>query len=247
MGADGTWTGAEGPAGPAGADGMDGAAGAAGADGAEGPAGPAGADGMDGGAGSGLSDTDPATVIGSGASAGTSTDASRSDHQHHLADGAVTQSKLSDSSVHTSKIADSAVTAAKIPNQEISHVKLGSSVAGVDQAAGRIQEADGAGAMRWADKAAGTDSGLAVSDDTPDRVGESGESAGTSATASRSDHKHQLAAGVERLVEQIPALGIKTNDIRIDDTSRERGRTTATDANHGFSVVHEERPAPDRR
>ena len=112
-----------------------------------------------GGSGPALSDAEPATVRGTGASAGTSADASRADHQHELADGAVTQVKLSDGSVHTSKIADGAVTAAKIPNQEIGHVKIGSSVGGQDQAAGRILEADGAGDVRWADKGGGSGGG----------------------------------------------------------------------------------------
>ena len=114
----------------------------------------------------------PETVRGTGASAGTSEDASRSDHQHNLADGAVTQPKLSDGSVHTSKIADLAVTAAKIPNQEISHVKLSSSVGGANQAAGRIQEATGSGGMRWADKGGGSgtsgDKLISIDFPTPD-------------------------------------------------------------------------------
>ena len=66
------------------------------------------------------------------------------------------KTKISDGAVHTSKIADNAVTAAKIPNQGIGHVKIGSTVAGVDQAAGRILEADGAGDVRWGDKGGGT-------------------------------------------------------------------------------------------
>ena len=43
-----------------------------------------------------------------------------------------------------------------IANQAIGHTKIGSSVGGVDQAAGRILEADGAGDVRWADKGGGT-------------------------------------------------------------------------------------------
>ena len=46
-----------------------------------------------------------------------------------------------------------------IANQAIGHTKLGSSVAGTDQAAGRILEADGAGDMRWADKGGGSGGG----------------------------------------------------------------------------------------
>ena len=42
-----------------------------------------------------------------------------------------------------------------IANQAIGHTKMGSSVGGVDQAAGRILEADGSGDMRWADKGGG--------------------------------------------------------------------------------------------
>ena len=42
-----------------------------------------------------------------------------------------------------------------IENHAISHLKLSSAVAGVNQAAERIQEADGAGGMRWADKGGG--------------------------------------------------------------------------------------------
>ena len=42
-----------------------------------------------------------------------------------------------------------------IANQAIGHVKLSSDVAGTNQAAGRIQEADGAGGMRWADQSGG--------------------------------------------------------------------------------------------
>ena len=42
-----------------------------------------------------------------------------------------------------------------IANQAIDHTKIGSTVAGVDQAAGRILEADGAGDVRWADQSAG--------------------------------------------------------------------------------------------
>ena len=115
-----------------------------------------------GGSGADLSDDTPESVTGTVSSAGTSTEASRSDHEHDLVDGAVTQVKLSDGSVHTSKIADGAVTAAKIPNQEIGHVKLGSSVGGQDQAAGRILEADGAGDVRWADKGGGSGGGGAA-------------------------------------------------------------------------------------
>ena len=145
------------------------------------------------GGGPDLSDADPSTVIGSGASPGTSADASRADHQHHLHDGAVTQvkisdlavseSKLADDAVATAKVADGAITAAKlaagvggsgtvttdapvsgdgsagdpvtIANQAIGHTKIGSSVGGVDQAAGRILEADGAGDVRWANKGGG--------------------------------------------------------------------------------------------
>ena len=95
---------------PVGADGADGATGPAGADGAAGPAGAAGQDG----AGTTLSNATPQTVIGSGGDDGSSSDASKGDHQHHLADGAVTQAKLSDGSVHTSKVADGAITAAKL-------------------------------------------------------------------------------------------------------------------------------------
>ena len=130
-----------------------------GADGAVGATGPAGADGTDG-AGTALSNADPETVIGSGGSAGTGTNASRGDHQHHLNDGAVTAAKYSDASINTSKIADNAITAGKIPNQEISHIKLGSSVGGINQAAGRIQEADGAGGMRWSNKGGGSGDAL---------------------------------------------------------------------------------------
>ena len=49
----------------------------------------------------------------------------------------------------------SAADPVTIANQAIGHTKLGSSVAGTDQAAGRILEADGAGDMRWADKGGG--------------------------------------------------------------------------------------------
>ena len=307
-----------GPAGPAGSDGSDGTDGMDGADGATGPAGPAGAagaagadgdDGDDGAAGPAatLSDDTPESVTGTVTSAGTSTEASRSDHEHDLVDGAVTQVKLSDGSVHTSKIADASVTRAKlaadaravttdapvsgdgqagdpitIANQAIGHVKLGSSVGGVNQAAGRITEADGAGNVRWTDKGGGSGSTLSdadpedvgttaspgtstessradhvhvgdgtggggggstdLSDDTPERVAESGDEAGTSTEASRSDHKHQLSAGVERLVEQVPALGIKTNDLRIDDTTRTW--VDATDANHGFALFTNAEPVP---
>ena len=42
-----------------------------------------------------------------------------------------------------------------IANQAIDHTKIGSTVAGVDQAAGRILEADGAGDVRWADQSGG--------------------------------------------------------------------------------------------
>ena len=117
-----------------------------GADGAVGATGPAGADGTDG-AGTALSDADPETVLGSGGSAGTGINAARGDHQHHLA--------------------DLAVTASKIPNQEIGHVKLGSSVGGTNQAAGRIQEADGAGGMRWANKGGGGSGDALSSADLP--------------------------------------------------------------------------------
>ena len=103
-------TGAAGADGNDGNDGADGADGAAGATGATGPVGPAGADG----AGTALSDVDPETVRGTGSDSGTSASASRGDHQHHLADGAVTQPKISDGSVHTSKIADGAITAPKL-------------------------------------------------------------------------------------------------------------------------------------
>ena len=44
---------------------------------------------------------------------------------------------------------------ATIENHAISHLKLGSTVAGVNQAAGRITEADGAGGVRWTDQAEG--------------------------------------------------------------------------------------------
>ena len=46
-----------------------------------------------------------------------------------------------------------------IANQAIGHTKIGSSVGGVDQAAGRILEADGSGDMRWADKGGGCGGG----------------------------------------------------------------------------------------
>ena len=157
-----------------------------------------------GGSGADLSDDTPEEVTGTVSSAGTSTEASRSDHEHNLVDGAVTQAKLSDGSVHTSKIADDAVTeakidagavtAAKIPNQEISHVKLGSSVGGVNQAAGRITEADGAGNVRWADKGGG--SGSPLSDADPEDVGTTA-SPGTSTESSRADHVH-IGGGTRR-------------------------------------------------
>ena len=44
---------------------------------------------------------------------------------------------------------------ATIENHAISHLKLGSTVAGVNQAAGRITEADGAGGVRWTDQSEG--------------------------------------------------------------------------------------------
>ena len=50
-----------------------------------------------------------------------------------------------------------------IENRAIGHVKLGSSVGGVNQAAGRIAEADGAGGVRWANKGSSTGSGEALS------------------------------------------------------------------------------------
>ena len=49
----------------------------------------------------------------------------------------------------------SAADPVTIENQAISHLKIGSTVAGVDQAAGRILEADGAGDVRWGDKGGG--------------------------------------------------------------------------------------------
>ena len=51
-----------------------------------------------------------------------------------------------------------------IENQAISHLKIGSTVAGVDQAAGRILEADGAGDVRWADKGGGGGAADGVAD-----------------------------------------------------------------------------------
>ena len=124
------------------------------------------------GSGPALSDDDPEDVRGTGASEGTSGDASRSDHEHALADGAVTAVKISDGEIQTSKIADNAVTSAKIPNQSIGHVKIGSSVGGTDQAAGRILEADGAGDVRWADKGGGSGSSgdklISIDFPTPD-------------------------------------------------------------------------------
>ena len=51
-----------------------------------------------------------------------------------------------------------------IENQAISHLKIGSTVAGVDQAAGRILEADGSGDVRWADKGGGTGTDDGVAD-----------------------------------------------------------------------------------
>ena len=59
---------------------------------------------------------------------------------------------------------------------------------------------------------------------------------------SRSDHKHELSAAVERSIEQIPAISIKTNDLRIDDTTRTW--VDATDSNHGFSLFTEKSPLP---
>ena len=50
-----------------------------------------------------------------------------------------------------------------IENRAIGHVKLGSSVGGVNQAAGRIAEADGSGGVRWANKGSSTGSGEALS------------------------------------------------------------------------------------
>ena len=49
----------------------------------------------------------------------------------------------------------SAADPVTVENHAISHLKLSSAVAGVNQAAERIQEADGAGGMRWADKGGG--------------------------------------------------------------------------------------------
>ena len=115
-----------------------------------------------GGSGATLSDDTPEEVTGTVSSSGTSTEASRSDHEHELADGSVSGPKYADASIGTSKYVDGSVTGAKIPNQEIGHVKLGSSVGGVNQAAGRIQEADGAGGVRWTDKGGGSGGGGAA-------------------------------------------------------------------------------------
>ena len=63
----------------------------------------------------------------------------------------------------------SAADPATILNHAISHLKLGSSVGGVNQAAGRIQEADGAGGMRWTNKGGGATTSLGSIDfPTPD-------------------------------------------------------------------------------
>ena len=100
-----------------------------------------------------LSDSDPEDV-GTTAAAGTATDGSRSDHVH-IGDGSggggagTVETELPVSGDGSS---GDPVT---IENQAIGHTKIGSSVGGVDQAAGRILEADGAGDVRWADKGGG--------------------------------------------------------------------------------------------
>ena len=53
----------------------------------------------------------------------------------------------------------SAADPVTIANHAVGHIKLGSSVGGVNQAAGRITEADGAGGMRWANKGGGSGGG----------------------------------------------------------------------------------------
>ena len=60
-----------------------------------------------GGSGLSLSNATPQTVIGSGGTPGSTGNASDAGHQHHLADGAVTQSKISDGAVSRSKTAAS--------------------------------------------------------------------------------------------------------------------------------------------
>ena len=108
-----------------------------------------------GGTGGGvtLSDDDPEDV-GTTAAPGTSTEAARADHVHVGGTGSgtvVTASPVSGDG--------SAADPVTVENQAISHLKIGSTVAGVDQAAGRILEADGAGDVRWADQSGGTEGG----------------------------------------------------------------------------------------
>ena len=61
---------------------------------------------------------------------------------------------------------------ATIANRAISHLKLGSTVGGVNQSAGRILEADGAGDVRWSDKGGGSgtsgDKLISIDFPTPD-------------------------------------------------------------------------------
>ena len=63
----------------------------------------------------------------------------------------------------------SAADPATIINHAISHLKLGSTVAGVNEPAGRITEADGAGGMRWTNKGGGATTALdSIDFPTPD-------------------------------------------------------------------------------
>jgi hypothetical protein len=71
-----------------------------------------------------LSDADP-SAIGTTASPGTATDASRHDHVHVLADGAVnTAAKLATDVVETAKIKDANVTTAKIADSNVTTGKI---------------------------------------------------------------------------------------------------------------------------
>jgi hypothetical protein len=71
-----------------------------------------------------LSDTAP-VAVGTTASAGTATAASRQDHVHVLADGSVnTAAKLATDVVETAKIKDANVTVAKLATDAVETVKI---------------------------------------------------------------------------------------------------------------------------
>ena len=108
-----------------------------------------------------------------------------------------------------------------IANQAIGHLKLGSSVGGVNQAAERILEADGAGDMRWADKGGGSSYTLPQATE----AARGGVQGATSAQATGTSGTTILAWTVNRL-RQLLAVQLPT----VSQPDAEAGTATARSA-----------------